>query len=121
MARPGRGSRVVTSGALRVLADMGVSGRVVAWLRAEGHDAVHLRDEGFHRLPDEEVFAKALRERRVVLTFDLGFGEIAAFSGARPVSVVVLRLRQTRERPTSSTGCERSWHRRVMRWMPERS
>jgi predicted nuclease of predicted toxin-antitoxin system len=86
----------VKAGALRVLADMGVSGRVVEWLRAQGHDAVHLRDEGLQRLPDEEVFAKAVREGRVVLTFDLDFGEIAAFSGEHSVSVLVFRLRDTR-------------------------
>ena len=56
----------MTGGALRVLADMGVSGRVVDWLRAQGHDAVHLREEGLQRLPDGEVFAKAFRERRVL-------------------------------------------------------
>jgi hypothetical protein len=31
---------------MRFLADMGVSMRVVEWLRASGHDAIHLRDEG---------------------------------------------------------------------------
>jgi predicted nuclease of predicted toxin-antitoxin system len=31
---------------MRFLADMGVSERVVEWLRTNGHDAVHLRDEG---------------------------------------------------------------------------
>ncbi len=42
------------------------------------------------------MFAKAFRERRVIVTFDLDFGEIAAFSRERPVSVVVFRLRDTR-------------------------
>ena len=60
---------------LRFLADMEVSQSVVEWLRAEGHDAVHLREEGLHRLPDSEVSGKALEEKRVVITFDLGFGE----------------------------------------------
>ena len=31
---------------MRFLADMGISHHVVAWLRDEGHDATHLRDEG---------------------------------------------------------------------------
>jgi predicted nuclease of predicted toxin-antitoxin system len=30
---------------MRFLADMGVSWQVVEWLRDNGHDAVHLRDE----------------------------------------------------------------------------
>ncbi len=80
---------------LRFLADMGVSQSVVEWLRSEGHDAVHLREEGLHRLPDPEVFGKGLEEKRVVITFDLGFGEIVA-SSRQMVSVIVYRLRNAR-------------------------
>jgi hypothetical protein len=39
---------------------MGVDVRVVEWLRGQGHEAIHLREEGLHRAPDEQVFAKAL-------------------------------------------------------------
>jgi predicted nuclease of predicted toxin-antitoxin system len=81
---------------MRFLADMGVSLRVVEWLRACGHDAIHLRDEGLQKLPNGEIFQKAIRERRAVLTFDLDFGEIVAGSGGRSVSVILFRLRNTR-------------------------
>ena len=81
---------------MRFLADMGVALRVVDWLREAGHDARHLRDEALHRLPDGEVFAKADAEDRILLTFDLDFGEILALSGSRSVSVVLFRLRNTR-------------------------
>lgn len=81
---------------MRFLADMGVSLRVCEWLRGAGHDVVHLRDEGLQRLPNGEIFAKAARERRVLMTFDLDFGEILALSGTAAVSVVVFRLRNTR-------------------------
>src|SRR5579884_4029482 len=82
--------------AMRFLADMGVSQQVVEWLRTKGHDAVHLRDEGLQRLPDSEIFQKAAREQRIVLTFDLDFGEILAASAGQIVSVVLFRLRNTR-------------------------
>ncbi len=81
---------------MRFLADMGVSQKVVEWLRSNGHDAVHLRDEGLQRLPNGEIFQKAGRECRIVLTFDLDFGEILAASGEEIVSVVLFRLRNTR-------------------------
>ena len=81
---------------MRFLADMGVSRRVCDWLRDTGHDAVHLRDEGLQRLPNGDIFAKAEQEKRVVLTFDLDFGEILAGSGTAIVSVVVFRLCNTR-------------------------
>jgi predicted nuclease of predicted toxin-antitoxin system len=53
---------------------MGVSMGVVRWLREHGHDAVHLRDEGLRRLPNGQIFNKAIDEDRIVLTFDLDFG-----------------------------------------------
>ena len=39
---------------------------------------------------------KANLERRIILTFDLDFGDIAAFSRGRIVSVVLFRLHNTR-------------------------
>jgi len=81
---------------VRLLADMGVSTGVVEWLRASGHDAIHLREEGLERLSDRAVFEKARNEDRVVLTFDLDFGEIAALAGNEAVGVVLFRLHNTR-------------------------
>jgi predicted nuclease of predicted toxin-antitoxin system len=65
---------------MRFLGDMGVSRRVIEWLRANGHDAVHLRDEGLQRLPNGDIFQKGFAEQRIVLRFDLDFGEILAES-----------------------------------------
>ncbi len=81
---------------MRFLADMGVDIRVVRWLRQNGHDAKHLRDEGLHRIPNGEIFAKAIYEDRVILTFDLDFGEIVALSGRQKASVILFRLHNTR-------------------------
>jgi predicted nuclease of predicted toxin-antitoxin system len=74
---------------------MGVSQRIVQWLGEEGHDAVHLREEGLHKLPNGAIFEKARSEQRVLLTFDLDFGEIVALSGGRSVSIIVFRLHNT--------------------------
>lgn len=81
---------------LRFLADMGVDIRVVQWLRQKGHDAKHLRDEGLHRIPNGEIFVKSISENRIIITFDLDFGEIVAFSKGRKVSVILFRLHNTR-------------------------
>ncbi len=81
---------------MRFLADMGVSIRVVEWLRSEGHEAVHLREEGLQTLPDQAIFEKAGKESRTLLAFDLDFGEIIALSHERLISVILFRLRNTR-------------------------
>jgi predicted nuclease of predicted toxin-antitoxin system len=64
--------------------------------RRHGHDAVHLREEGLHRAADERVFAKALSEDRIVLTFDLDFGDLAAFTREATTRVILFRLETLR-------------------------
>ena len=81
---------------LRFIADMGVARGVTQWLRSQGNDVTHLSEERLTHMVDSEVFAKAAAERRVILTFDLDFGEILAFSQGRSVSVVIFRLHNTR-------------------------
>jgi predicted nuclease of predicted toxin-antitoxin system len=81
---------------MRFLCDMGVSRKVSRWLVSEGHESSHLGDEGLARLPNGQIFEKAIAEKRIVLTFDLDFGEIAALAGDRLASVVVFRLKNTR-------------------------
>jgi predicted nuclease of predicted toxin-antitoxin system len=78
---------------VKFLADMGVSLTTVEALRAADHDAIHLRDEGLIRLPDPEIAAKAAAEGRIVLTFDLDFGDILATARSQVPSVVIFRLR----------------------------
>lgn len=81
---------------MRFLADMGISLRVVESLRATGHDVVHLRDFGLQKLPDHLVFSRAVAEHRILLTFDLDFGEIVARAGGTVPSMVLFRLHDTR-------------------------
>ena len=81
---------------MRFLADMGVSTGVVEWLRNNGHDAKHLREEGLHRMPNGEIFAKAILEDRIIITFDLDFGKIVALSKGKRASVILFRLHNTR-------------------------
>ncbi len=81
---------------MRFLADMGVSTGVVEWLRNHGHDAKHLREEGLHRMPNGEIFTKAIHENRIIITFDLDFGEIVALAKGKRASVILFRLHNTR-------------------------
>ena len=81
---------------MHFLADMGVSQRVVEWLCQQGHDAIHLREQGLHRLLNGEIFIKAASEQRIILTWDLDFTEILALSGTHIVSAVIFRLLNTR-------------------------
>ncbi|MGH7782916.1 MAG: DUF5615 family PIN-like protein [Candidatus Binatia bacterium] len=72
---------------MRFLVDMCMDVRGSSWLKAHGHDATHLRDEGLQRLPNGGIFEKTIDESRVVVTFDLDFGEIVALSKGRKTGV----------------------------------
>ena len=81
---------------MKFLADMGLARSTVAFLRAQGHDAVHLRDQGLQQLEDDEIVEKARIEGRVILTHDLDFGRIIAVGRASVPSVITFRLNDMR-------------------------
>jgi len=69
---------------------------VVDWLREHGHDAVHVRELGMSQALDVNILARARTENRIVLTFDLDFGDLLAAWDERPSPVILFRLRNTR-------------------------
>jgi predicted nuclease of predicted toxin-antitoxin system len=77
---------------MRWLCDENVPRNLVDALRQHGHDVVWIR-EGSPGMPDAEVLALAIRERRVCLTFDKDFGQLAAnTSFSSDSGIVLLRL-----------------------------
>lgn len=79
---------------MKFLADMGLARSTVSW--AQGHDAIHLREQQLQGLLDEEIIAKARAEGRIILTHDLDFGRIIALSQADKPSVITFRLSDRR-------------------------
>lgn len=77
---------------MRLLADENVPGPVVAALRGLGHD-VFWAKESLPAAADAVILEIAQRERRVVVTSDTDFGELAFRSGLPAnCGVVLIRL-----------------------------
>jgi predicted nuclease of predicted toxin-antitoxin system len=49
-----------------------------------------------HRASDQTILAKAMAEDRMVITFDLDFGTLAARAGDRSPGIVLFRLNNAR-------------------------
>jgi predicted nuclease of predicted toxin-antitoxin system len=81
---------------MKFLADMGISPKTVDALERLGYEAVHLQQQGFHKLTDVKILEKARREGCILLTHDLDFGDLLAASGADLPSVIIFRLRNMR-------------------------
>ena len=77
---------------MKFLADMNMPMSTVQYLRRNGHDAIHLREQGLERASDTIVLQKAREEGRIVLTFDLDFGDLMANSKEELPSVIIFRL-----------------------------
>jgi predicted nuclease of predicted toxin-antitoxin system len=88
---------------MKFLADMGISPATVAFLIAEGYDAIHLLDQQLGRLPDVDIFEKARQESRIILTHDLDFADILAATQALLPSVIIFRLRNMKPKNVNQT------------------
>lgn len=79
---------------LKLLLNANLSPETVQFLRKElDLDVECLLEENLGSLPDEEVVEIAKDEGRVIVTFDLDFGQIYHFREPERVGVIVLRLR----------------------------
>jgi predicted nuclease of predicted toxin-antitoxin system len=74
---------------MRVLANENFPGPVVTSLRSLGHDVAWVK-EIMQGASDPEVLRRAQNERRVLVTFDKDFGELAYRAGLPADSGVVL-------------------------------
>ncbi len=81
---------------MRLLIDMNLSLRLAEQLRADGHDALHVREIGLRDASDAEIFAAALNDGRVIITCDLDFAKLNALAMDTRAGVLLVRLRNTR-------------------------
>lgn len=64
-------------------------------LREVGHECRHVADIAMARASDTSILTEARRSHEVVVTHDLDYGHLLAFSGELEPSVIISRLRNT--------------------------
>ncbi len=68
---------------MRLLADLNIARRTVAFLRSLGHDVVRVDEVLAPTAEDAAIVTLARQDQRTVLTQDLDFSAIVALSGRR--------------------------------------
>ncbi|MBU4142850.1 DUF5615 family PIN-like protein [Patescibacteria group bacterium] len=79
---------------LKILADECIHIDLILAIKKRGFDVISIREAGLIGASDKEVFNFAVREKRILLTFDRGFGDIFRFAIARSAGVVVVLIDQ---------------------------
>lgn len=78
---------------MNFLLNMNINRDMTAPLQKHGHVCRHVGDLGMSRAKDVEIVAEAKRTGEVIITHDLDYGHLLAFSGESAPSVLILRLR----------------------------
>jgi predicted nuclease of predicted toxin-antitoxin system len=61
-------------------------------LGSRGHDAIHTSNVGLATASDRAILEAAVRDERIVVTFDADFHALIALSGLNRPSVIRLRM-----------------------------
>ena len=81
---------------MNFLLNMNIHREMTAPLEKRGHVCRHATDIGMSRAKDVEIVAEAKKTGEVIMTHDLDYGHLLAFSGEKAPSVIILRLRDLR-------------------------
>ncbi len=82
---------------MNFLLNMNIRREMIAPLQERGHFCRHVGDIGMSRAKDIDIVAEARRTGEVIMTHDLDYGHLLAFSGDHAPSVIILRFRNLRE------------------------
>jgi len=80
---------------MEFLLNMNVPRSLGTVLAEHGHSWRHCGDIGLATASDAEIMAAAAASRETIITHDLDYGHLLAFSGDTAPSVIIFRVRNT--------------------------
>ena len=78
---------------MKFLLNMNMPRSLGKGLEGEGHICRHAGDIGLSQALDADIMGEAEKHQEVILTHDLDYGHLLAFSGDTAPSVIIFRLR----------------------------
>ena len=81
---------------MRVKLDENITRQAKALFEQHGHECDAVEDEGLAGSADRRIMDVCRSEDRLLVTFDVGFGDVRAYPPSSHAGVVLLRLRDQR-------------------------
>lgn len=78
---------------LRFLLNANISHETAEFLESLGYEAKTVAQFGLEKAEDPKIVEKAIKEKMILVTFDLDFGEIFYFSTKKKIWIIVLKLK----------------------------
>jgi len=80
---------------MKFLLNMNVPRKLGRRLTSEGHECRHVGDIGMAQVGDLVILKEARENKEIIITHDLDYGDLLAFSGETKPSVIIFRVRNT--------------------------
>ncbi|MDA8241975.1 MAG: DUF5615 family PIN-like protein [Nitrospiraceae bacterium] len=77
---------------MKIIADENVFEPIIDYLRSLGHNVLSIRDAGLSGISDDEVYQRACREARVIVTMDKDFSRMFRFPPERCGGIIVTKI-----------------------------
>ena len=77
---------------MKIFANENLFEPIIDYLRSLGNDVLSIRDCGLSGISDDEVYEKACKENRVIITMDKDFTRIFRFPPERCGGIVVAKI-----------------------------
>lgn len=65
---------------------------IIDFLRSRGHDVLSIRESGLSGISDDEVYQRACKEKRVIITMDKDFSRIFRFPPEKCGGIIVAKI-----------------------------
>ena len=78
---------------IKFLLDANLSSETAEFIRNFNYDVKSILEENLGQISDEKVIKLAKKEKRIIITHDLDFGEIYHFKEEEKIGILVLRLK----------------------------
>lgn len=78
---------------MKFLVDMSISPKTVKFLKKKGYEAVRVSNLGMAKSKDEEIFEYTIENDMILITADLDFGNILAYTKSKKPSTIIFRLK----------------------------
>lgn len=76
---------------MKILVDENIPATTVTALREQGYDVLDIRGTDDQGMPDQELWQKAVQQKRLLITTDKGFAE---HRDERHYGILIIRLKQ---------------------------